>query len=241
EEASKAPLIIYDPRLPKQSGGKVSEAVTGNVDMAATIFALSGVPAPEGIDGRSLLPLLSNRAGRVRDWLPLFNFWGQQSAQSMAVVSSDWKYIYWYYGGGAKKSSTDDGLKPTEELFHLAKDRIEMANVAVDTQFTAQLAAARSAYDAELATMKAKVIQGHGHEPYPVLFDRTSSWATKEPLLQLTTGKGGGEEEGSAKLESNKREERKRKEALKRGSSKPTTPVGGMISRGSPARVPLPE
>jgi hypothetical protein len=28
-------------------------------------------------------------------------------------------------------------------------------------------------------------------ETYPVLFDRTTSWATKEPLLKLTKGKGG--------------------------------------------------
>ena len=75
------------PRLPKQHAGKVCEAVTGNVDMTATIFALAGVPAPEGIDGKSLLPLLANPSGRVREWLPLFNFWGIQSAQSMAVVT----------------------------------------------------------------------------------------------------------------------------------------------------------
>jgi arylsulfatase A-like enzyme len=215
EEGSKAPLIIFDPRLPKEHAGKVSDAVTGNVDMCATIFALSGVPAPEGIDGLSLLPLLTNPAGRVREWLPLFNFWGQPSAQSMAVVSSEWKYIYWYYGGDGKKRAKADDMKPTEELFHLAKDRIEMANVASDSQLAAQLATARNAYDAELAAMKAKVNKGHGHEPYPVLFDRTSSWATKEPLLKLTKGNGGGEEEGAAKPESNKREERKKKKDAK--------------------------
>ncbi len=208
EEGSKAPLIIFDPRLPKEHAGKVSEAVTGNVDMAATIFALSGVPAPEGIDGKSLLPLLNNPAGRVRDWMPLFNFWGQQSAQSMAVVSSEWKYIYWYYGGKE--------MKPTEELFHLTQDRIEMANVASDSQLAAQLATARNAYDAEIAAMKAKVIKGHGHEPYPVLFDRTSAWETKEPLLKLTKGNGGGEEEGSTTPKPNKKEERKKKKEPKK-------------------------
>jgi arylsulfatase A-like enzyme len=200
EEASKAPLILVDPRLPKEHAGKVSEAVTGNVDMAATIFALSGVPAPKGIDGKSLLPLLTNPAGRVRDWLPLFNFWGTQSAHSMAVVSSEWKYIHWYYGG--------NGMNPTEELFHLAKDRIEMTNVAAFPQFTAQLAAARIAYDAELAAMKTTVIQGHGYEPYPALFDRTTSWATKEPLLNPIKGNGGGVDSTNPK---SNREKKRRK------------------------------
>lgn len=206
EEGSKAPLIIFDPRLPRQNAGKTSEAVTANVDMCATIFALAGVPAPEGMDGRDLLPLLTNPGGKVRDWLPLFNHWGEPSAQSMAVVSSEWKYIHWYYGGGAGKNSAD--MKPTEELFFLAKDRVEMANLAGDSKFAGQLAIAREAYDAELAVMKAKVIKGHGYEPYPVLFDRTSSWETKAPLLQFTKVAGGSTEPDPATPKPDKRNER---------------------------------
>jgi arylsulfatase A-like enzyme len=191
EEGSKSPLIIYDPRLPKEHSGRVCEAITGNVDVTATIFALTRVAAPEGIDGKSLLPLLTNPAGRVRDWLPLFNFWGVESARSMAVVSPEWKFIYWYYAGR--------GMKPTEELFHLSQDGIEMVNIAGASPFSAELVAARNAYDAELAAMQAKVIQGHGHEPYPVLFDRTLAWEKKEPLVKATKGGGGGEEEDSPK------------------------------------------
>lgn len=192
EEGSKSPLIIFDPRLPKNHAGQVSDAVTANVDMAATIFALANVPAPQGLDGKSLLPLLSNTTGKVRDWLPLFNHWGTVSAQSMAVVSAEWKYIHWYYGG--------KGMKPEEELFHLGNDRIEMKNVVGETQSATPLAAARAAYDAELAAMKEKVIQGHGYEAYPVLFDRVIAWETKEPLVkQLKAGEG--EQEGGAKPE----------------------------------------
>ena len=176
EEGSKSPLIIYDPRLPKQHAGAVSEAVTANVDMAATIFALAQVPAPEGIDGRSLVPLLADPEGHVRETLPLFNFWGIQSAQSMAVVTPEWKYIYWYYGG--------DGMTPTEELFHLGRDRYEMATLAKDANYATELTTMRARYDAELAAIRAKVVEGHGHEAYPVLFDRTLAWEEKAPLLK---------------------------------------------------------
>ncbi|MEZ6129582.1 MAG: hypothetical protein R3C59_12940 [Planctomycetaceae bacterium] len=58
----------------------MSNAVTANVDMTATILALANVPVPEGMDGKSLLPLLSNPAGKQRDWLPLFNHWGRRRA-----------------------------------------------------------------------------------------------------------------------------------------------------------------
>ena len=190
EEGSKSPLIIYDPRLPKQRAGTVCEAVTANVDMAATIFALAGVPAPEGIDGRNLVPLLTDPTGQVREVLPLFNFWGIQSAQSMAVVTPEWKYIYWYYGG--------DGMTPTEELFHLAGDRYEMATLARDPGYAAELAAMRRRYDAELAAIKANVVQGHGHEAYPVLFDRSLAWEEKAPLLKAVKPKRGDEDESPA-------------------------------------------
>jgi len=203
EEGSKAPLLIHDPRLATANAGRTCTAITANVDMTATIFALAQVATPEGMDGKSLLPLLTNPTGRVREWLPLFNFWGEPAAQSMAVVSPEWKYIHWYFGG--------KGMKPEEELFHLGNDRIEMKNVVGETQSATPLAAARAAYDAELAAMKSNVIQGHGHEPYPVLFDRTSSWETKEPLLKLTAGKGGGEEEGSKPSKPNRKDKKKDK------------------------------
>lgn len=212
EEGSKAPLIIYDPRLSKERAGKVSDAVTANVDMTATIFALLGVPGPEGIDGKSLLPLLDKPSDKVRDWLPLFNFWGQQSAQSMAVVSSEWKYIYWYYGG--------KGMKPTDELFHLGNDRIEMVNAAGDANYAKELNAARAAYDIELAAMKAKVIKGHGHEPYPLLFDRATAWEQKEPLLKLIKGDDGeGEGKSQKKKAEAKSQPKKRKNKQQAGAA----------------------
>lgn len=174
EEGSKSPLIIHDPRLPRSHAGAVIPAITGNVDLTATILALAGIPVPAGIDGRSLLPLLTQPQGRVREALPLFNFWGTNSAQSMAVVTPEWKYIYWYYGA--------DGMIPTEELFHLAQDPYEMANVATDPRHSVQLKAMRRHYDDELAAIAKNVVTGHGYEPYPALFSRTIPWGDK-PLL----------------------------------------------------------
>ncbi|MEP6673294.1 MAG: sulfatase [Chthoniobacter sp.] len=184
EEGSKAPLLIYDPRLPKAHAVKVCEAVTASVDMAATIFALSDVPAPAGIDGKNLLPLLTNPAGQVREFLPLFNFWGIPTAQSLAVVTREWKYIYWY--------SASDGMKPTDELFHLGNDRLEMANVANDPHYAKDLAVMQKAYDTELAEIASKVVTGHGYEAYPKLFDRSLPWDQKAPLITPAMGAGEG-------------------------------------------------
>ena len=167
EKRSKAPLIIFDPRLPAEKNGKTCEAVAGNIDMTATISALADESAPEGIDGQSLLPLLANPSYKVRDFLPLFNFWGIESAQSMAVVTPDWKYVHWYYG---------QGMKPTEELFHVSSDRYEMTNSAADATHANTLATMRGYYDTQLADITRQVVQSHGDENYPTLFSRTIPW-----------------------------------------------------------------
>ncbi|MCB1208554.1 MAG: sulfatase [Verrucomicrobiales bacterium] len=195
EEGSKSPLIIYDPRLPKQHAGQVSDAIIANVDMAATIFALSGVPVPEGIDGKNLTPLLTKPEGQVRDHLPLFNFWGTSSAQSMAIVSPGWKYIHWYYG---------EGMKPTEELFQLSTDGIEMFNTAENTPQADQISTMRDFYDQELAKIAANVVSDHGYENYPTLFSRTIPWGQKAPLL---TAKKAANPENPKKKRKAKKEE----------------------------------
>ena len=171
EAASKSPLIVFDPRLPRAHAGTVSHALTANVDVAATLHALAGVPAPAGIDGKSLLPLLTAPQGRVRDALPLFNFWGAASAQSLAIVMPGWKYIYWAHGG--------EGMQPTEELFALAADPYELNNLAADARHAAQLATLRRAYDTELAAIQARLTSGHDYEKYPMLFSRTIPWSEK--------------------------------------------------------------
>jgi arylsulfatase A-like enzyme len=192
EEGSAAPLVIFDPRLPAGMNGKVCAAVTGNIDMAATIFALAGEAAPP-MDGKSLLPLLADPAGKVRDFLPLFNFWGAVSAQSMAVVTPEWKYIHWYYG---------KGMTPTEELFHLGKDPYEMTNSVSDPSHADTLAAMRKHYDTELAAIAPNLAPGHGYENYPTLFSRTIPWEQKASLGRGNKVKGA---EGAPKGEPKKK------------------------------------
>ena len=186
EEGSKSPLVIYDPRLPESAAGGVCHALTANVDMAATICGLAGVPLPADSDGRDLRPLLTNPEGHVRSSLPLFNFWGTPSAQSMAIVTPGWKYIYWYYAG--------QGMPATEELFPLASDPYEMVTVANDPQYAQQLASMRQLYAEELQRISERRVEGHGYEPYPILFAREQSWERKAEVLDALKGARRGSE-----------------------------------------------
>ena len=70
------------------------------------------------------------------------NMWGNDEIQSMSVVSKDWKYIFWQYEG--------ENMKPTEELFHIGQDRLEMSNKVTDPAAQKQLEKMRTLYDLQL-------------------------------------------------------------------------------------------
>lgn len=171
EEASRVPLIVFDPRH-SNSGKKLrSEALTGNVDFAPTILELAGVEVPENVDGKSLVGLYEDPKAAIHESLPLINVWGPRAAQSFGVVTKDFKYVFWNYGG--------EGFEPTEEMFHLARDPGELRNAAVNPEYREQLEKMRAVYDSALGDWKANAVPYHGYEEYGALFDRTIPWPKK--------------------------------------------------------------
>ena len=59
EEDIRVPLIVRGPGVPV---GKTTDLLCGNLDFAPTWAELAGAQAPEFVDGRSLVPLLSGKA-----------------------------------------------------------------------------------------------------------------------------------------------------------------------------------
>lgn len=168
EEASRVPLIIFDPRH-KNSGTQLRcGALTGNVDFAPTILALAGLPCPDNIDGKNLMPLYDDHTSAVHQSLPLINVWGQRPTHSLSVVTRDWKYIYWPYAA--------EGFEPTEELYHIAKDPLELKNLADENQSQPDLARMRQLYDTTHEHWKQQRVGYHGYSTYDIAFDRSQKW-----------------------------------------------------------------
>jgi arylsulfatase A-like enzyme len=61
EESIRVPLIVRDPRLPKARWGTVVDQIALNIDVAPTLLDLAGIKAPERMQGRSLLPLVTGK------------------------------------------------------------------------------------------------------------------------------------------------------------------------------------
>lgn len=64
----RVPLLIRGPGVP---AGRTIDALTANIDFAPTFAALAGIPTPDWVDGRSLLPLLHDPGAPWREALLL--------------------------------------------------------------------------------------------------------------------------------------------------------------------------
>lgn len=178
EEASKSPLIIFDPRLPENKRGQKRELVTANIDMAPTILTYAGLEVPKHMDGENLLPLIDKPKGIKRDAITLTNMWGNDEIQAMGVVTKDWKYIYWQY--------EDESMKPSEELFNVGNDRLEMKNLATDSNSSKALKKMRKLYDNHFSELAENAVDFHSYKKYEVLFNRNSNVEDKKPYLKGT-------------------------------------------------------
>lgn len=98
EESIRVPLIIRDPRMAKTRVGTTLDVFALNVDLAPTILAAAGIPAPATMQGRDLAPLHVSDADP--EWRPEFFYehathHGAFIPGSQALVRKDWKYMFW--------------------------------------------------------------------------------------------------------------------------------------------------
>jgi arylsulfatase A-like enzyme len=164
EEASRVPLIIVDCRNAEKLVGRRCDALCGNVDIAPTILALAGIDASDDLDGKSLLPLMTDPAASIHESLPLMNVWGPAAVHSLAVVTKDWKYIYWPY--------CERDFVPCEELYNTASDPLELKELSHNHRYANALQRMRALYDREVDLWKKLAVNYHGYQRFGTIFDR---------------------------------------------------------------------
>jgi len=132
EEAIRIPLIVRYPPLIK--AGTTCEPIVLSIDLAPTLLAIGGAPLPQGLHGRSLLPLL-----RGESWQPRASFLIEHFSDNVfprmqnmgysAVRTERWKYIQYR------------DLQGCDELYDLQNDPYELRNVIAETAQRETLAA----------------------------------------------------------------------------------------------------
>jgi len=138
EESIRIPMIVFDPRLPKDQRGQRREELVLSIDVAPTLLTLAGIEPPSVMQGASLTSLYEgNEPGSWRtEFLYEHLFPHATIPQSEGVRDTRWKYVFY------PKSEP-----PLEQLFDLQEDPHEVTNLADDAQHAEKLKAMRGQLD----------------------------------------------------------------------------------------------
>jgi len=120
EESARVPLLIVAPGMAKT--GTVVKTPVSLVDVYPTLAELCNVPAPDNLQGQSLVPMLKNPAEQGRGWAitqVMRNLNGKQFF-GYSLRTPRWRYTQW-----------DDGSQG-RELYDHDKDPRELTNLAGD-------------------------------------------------------------------------------------------------------------
>lgn len=115
EEATRTPFIIFDPRNDLGNGKACSEPI-GLINVYRTLCELTGISAPDYVDGMSITPWLKNP--ELPKEQPALITWGRGN---YSLRLKDWRYNRYFDG--------------SEELYYHRKDPYEWTNLANDPDY----------------------------------------------------------------------------------------------------------
>lgn len=136
EETTKVPFIIWDRRETDAIENRTVRDGVSLINIYRTLADLTGLEAPEYVDGYSLVPQLRDQSIPVPE--PSICSWGRGN---YAIRDADFRYIRYFDG--------------SEELYAHIKDPDEWTNVADNPEYAvvkARLAKALPANEAPLVT-----------------------------------------------------------------------------------------
>jgi arylsulfatase A-like enzyme len=140
----RVPLVVYDPRAPREARVLVKHDMALNVDLGPTMMDLAGAPIPSLVQGRSLKPLLGRAAPAWRTEIFCEELWDHPEIPRSECIRTDrWKYIQY-------------PAHPEHiELFDLRDDPDEKRNLAKDPRFAKELAELRARCNARILALLA--------------------------------------------------------------------------------------
>ena len=124
-ELVNVPLLLWWPGV-VPAGLTVDDTVR-SIDLMPTLLALSGLSAPDDIQGQSLLPLMGGPAGGadvVEEWIvrPAGSERDLGDGRSVSLVADGWKLV--------QNTDLSDEDHPQLELFDHEKDPLDLVNLA---------------------------------------------------------------------------------------------------------------
>lgn len=138
EESLRMPLVLSYPA--RVAAGAHTEALVSNVDIAQTLLEFAGAAAPDGMQGHSLVDLVTRPdPDPVRD-AHYYRFYEHDDHMHhvwahYGVRTDRYKLIYYYADGMGLPNTGDMSYPPEWELFDLEKDPYELTSVHLDPAY----------------------------------------------------------------------------------------------------------
>jgi len=127
EHSVRVPLIISGPGILKE---ETHSALCYLSDIFPTICELCGIPIPETVEGKSLVPLIMGGKKKIRD-----SVFGAYKEFQRMVRDERYKLIEYNVNG-----------KKTTQLFNLINDPEELNNLSADPNYSEQLTRIRKEF-----------------------------------------------------------------------------------------------
>ncbi|MFA5689853.1 MAG: sulfatase-like hydrolase/transferase [Kiritimatiellales bacterium] len=127
EGSARIPFLIQPPESAGIQPGQVCSAPVCHEDIMPTLLDFAGVPAPDCVEGRSLVPLMRNPETEWREYLhgEHGNCYGEHQSNHYLTDGKE-KYVWYTHSG-------------KEQLFDLTADPDELHNLAASGKHTKRL------------------------------------------------------------------------------------------------------
>lgn len=120
EQAARIPVIIA---APGASGGVKTSSLIETVDIYPTLSELAGLPAPEGLEGKSFATVVKDPSKTTRD--SVIHVYPRNNLLGRAIRTDRYRFVEWKKVGSGE---TPDAL----ELYDYQEDPLETKNLAAE-------------------------------------------------------------------------------------------------------------
>ncbi|NKB67782.1 MAG: arylsulfatase [Candidatus Latescibacteria bacterium] len=156
EASARVPLIVRPPAAWQGGRNRTLPQVVGWEDIMPTLLEAGQAPIPPTVEGRSLIPLLSDQA---TDWRPYYHgehspCYDRENAHQF-LTDGHWKYIW-------------NPITGAEQFFNLDQDPMECNDLSASANFCAPLESWRQRMVEELAGRPEGLSDGRKLCPGPV-------------------------------------------------------------------------
>ncbi|MBK1876694.1 sulfatase [Pelagicoccus mobilis] len=132
EQATRVPLIFSAPGLPK---GQVAGGPVEFVDVFPTLCDLAGVTIPAAPEGLSLVSMMEDPKGQVKDFA-VSQWPNGKNGMGYAVRDERYRYVEWFRAGNTNDRYNKKSVV-SRELYDYEKDPMETVNVVDDPEYAA--------------------------------------------------------------------------------------------------------